>query len=332
MASLSEMLQYADYIAKNKQENSIGGQLAGLLQSGLSGYEAGQKIRSNNLDQKIKQIDLQKQQADLEQTAQNTRITKNLGQAMGILPLDDSSVDAARSTALDDATHTTPPADNTNRGRIKSIHTGAGDYDVVPGSIGKSGMTFDFKAAKSDKAPKDPAADNARVRAQAEAAARREKYNNIASLVGPEEAQKFSNVQPTEDEVQKFIPEMDSYLNGNKATAENLRTRRRAADKIVSDHLTDIQSQIADQRARLGVGPNGQSNTTLYSAFHTGDSDQLDKLTTRRDRLIQGGGVDELRSQIKEDIDELKKDPQTNRAAIIDKTKELLRLAQSGRQ
>lgn len=149
--------------------------------------------------------------------------------------------------------------------------------------------------------------------------------------MGPEEAQKYANVQPTEDEIQKFIPEMESYLEGDKGKAGTIRESRRAKDKFTNDYIQSLQTQIQDERARLGVNASGGSDTTLYSAFHRGDEAKLENLTKRRDKLIQGGGINEIRNQIKEDLDVLKQDPQTNRAQIVELTKKLLQLAQTGR-
>lgn len=332
MASLSELLAYADYQAKNKRENSFAGGLSSLVESALSGYEYGDKLKQRQLDRKIKLLDLQKTQGEIEAQAQNTRITQNLAKALGINPLNEPEAANARSVALDSVTVTKPPADNTSAGRINAIHTGDGDYNIVPGSFGKGGLTFDFKKAKEKSdTEKDPTTRNARIRQDAEQAARREKYNTIASIVGPEEAQKYVNVQPTEDEIQKFIPEMESYLEGDKGKAGTIRESRRAKDKFINDYIQSLQTQIQDERARLGVNATGGSDTTLYSVFHRGDEAKLENLTKRRDQMLQGGGINEIRNQIKEDLDVLKQDPQTNRRQIVELTKKLLQLAQTGR-
>lgn len=341
MASISEMIQLSDYLAQNKRQNSIAGRISSLVDSGVEGYNAGNQYAQNQLkkksaalDTQVKLMDIKKKQQEMEQEATNSRISNNLAKRMGILDLSPQESDAARSTALDSVTSKTPPKDNTNSGQIKAIQTGDGEFNVVPGSFGKSGLTWDFKKAKTEaenKSEKDPTARNARIREQAEAAARREKYNTIASMVGPDEAQKYANVQPTEDEIQKFLPEMDSYLSGDKKTATTLRDQRRAKDSIVNDSVKELQTQIEDQRARLGVNADGQSNMTLYSATHSGDANQLEKLKARRDSLLQGGGTDALKSQITEDINTLKADPQKNRAQIIALTQKLLKMAQTGR-
>lgn len=333
MASVTELLQLAEYQAQNKRENSIPGRLASLIEAGMSGYDRGQKIKSAQLDRQIKKLDMEKKQADIQQTAVNRKISNNLAKRLGLLDLNDTEAAVGRSTALDSATVTKPVRDNTSAGRMASIYAGNEEYRVVPGSFSPDkGLTFDFKKAKEKSdTEKDPTTRNARIRQEAEQAARREKYNTIASLVGPEEAQKYANVQPTEDEIQKFIPEMESYLEGDKGKAGTIRESRRAKDKFTNDYIQSLQTQIQDERARLGVNASGGSNTTLYSAFHRGDEAKLENLTKRRDKLIQGGGINEIRNQIKEDLDVLKQDPQTNRAQIVELTKKLLQLAQTGR-
>lgn len=334
MASVTELLQLADYMAKNKQENSPAGGLAGLVQSGFAGFNEGQQIKSAQLDRQVKTLDLQKKQADLEQEGINRKISINLAKRMGLLDLNPNESNAGRSAALDSATNSKPVPDNTSSGRMASIYAGNEAYHVVPGGFStEKGLSFDFKADKSDKTTqKDPTSQNERVRKAAEDAARREKFNSIASLVGPEEAQKYANVQPTEDEIQKYVPEMDSYLNGNKKAAQSLRDNRRESDKVVTSAIQNLQTQIEDQRARLGVNATGGSDTTAYSMFHKGDQEALDKLVKRRDELLQNGTPETIKTQLRQDIEELKQDPQKNRAEIIDKTKQLLQLAQTRRK
>lgn len=310
MASLSELMQAATLTQQAETQSSRSGQIASFLNKALSGYTSGRELarkdKADKLDQFIKGLDIRKKEEDLQKSAAEGRITRNLYKRMGLLDLDPGEVDAARPAALDAITHKTPPRENSTSGKLASIYVGDNEFAALPDVPG-----IQWKEIKKDDKDKDPVTRNNRIREQAIDAARREKFNTMVQLAGPDEAAKFADAQPTEDEVQKFIPEITAYFEGKNDDGTKIRKSRQGRDSFVNEAVKNIQQQIT----------------------HLNDNpEQLEKLTQRKNRLLVGGGVDELLNQMQEDLMDLQaKDPKKNADAIDELGEKIIKLRRARR-
>lgn len=321
MASLSELMQAAILTQRAEAESSRSGRIASFLNKALQGYHEGRELarqeKEKKLDLIIKRLDIQKKQEALQQSATENRISLNLYKQMGMIDLDANEADAARPAALDAIAHKEPPRENTTGGRLSSFYVGDREFAALPKVPG-----IEWKEIKKEKAreEKDSMTRNTRIREQAIDAARREKFNTMVELVGPDEAAKFASVQPTEDEVQKFIPEMTAYFEGKNEEGTKIRENRQARNLLVNKSIKEIDEEIIALTKK----------TKDWIPFDE-NPERLAKLTQRKNRLIEGGGLQELRAQIAEDIEDLKKDPKINHERLVELTKQLLQLSSVGR-
>lgn len=320
MSRMSELIVQAEMENKASPE----GQIASFLESALGGFASGRELarkdEENKLSKTLKLLEIQKTQEELKVQAANRKMAENLMKRLGLADLTEPESEAARASAFSGLNGGAKnPKDHTTSGRLASIYIGDEEYNPVPSFSPTKGMSIEFKRAK-DSEDKDPTNKHKRVHDTAVDMARREKFNLISSLMGPDEAAKFSNVQPTEDEVQKYIPEAEAYLLGDNEKARSLRTRRKGDSAMVEETIRGLQEQIKKER----------ENETDFVPFNEGNKSS-EKLTTRRNKLIQGGGTEEVRAQIVEDINELKQDPKKNREQIVELTKKLIKLSRAGR-
>lgn len=318
------MASMRDLIMQGELENraSTGGRIASFLESALSGYSSGRELATKDaagrLERTIKLLDMQKKQQDMETDAMNRKITMNLFKRAGLLDLDDNESTMARSVGLDNITDTKPPKQHTTQGRLASFYVGDREFAFMPSVSTTKGAGFDLKELTKDKdkdSDKDPYTRQAKILDLAGEAAKREKEKMLISLgIDPKQAGDLSVV--SEDEVQKYIPEITAFLEDKPDQAKGIRGKRLQQQGYIEQHMKSIQQQIEELR-------KAESD---YVPFNEKPK-KVEKLTTRRNRLIQGGGTQEIRAQLIEDINELKQDPKANREQIVKLTKELLQLS-----
>lgn len=313
MTSLAEMLQAGQYIDSVNNENSPVGRIASMFNAGLSGIAEGRQLRAQDAALKRQAIDdqfrragetlkIQKDQSDIQTEAQNRRIAQNFGKSIGLLPLDENETGIARDVAFDGLGGGTPPAvDNSGAGRVATLFSKTTPYNLPKASFSeKGGLSFTMeRAEQGDAKPKDPVSDNAKIRSQAEDMARKEKFNMISSILPPDQAAKYANVQPTEDEVQKYIPEAQAYLRSDSAGAAKARSARSKTAGYDLDALKTIQGITTGE----GVGDG------LLHFAAKGKAAALDA----RNALLLGKTSDEVIPGL---IDQLNEDPNGNAGAL----------------
>lgn len=306
--SASSLLDFALRRRESDDAASPDGQITGFIRNlvagGLRGRDLAKTDQAQAVDQQSKVVALHDKIQEMKSQAENARISRNLAKRYGLLPADPGEKDAARSAALDDLAVKNPPTDTSSAGRIASLMMGSQEYDAVPGFSEKGGMTLQFEnsnkyaraSAAAAKAAEDKQKMLDKARDLAKDAARRWKYSQATALAGndPVALAKYANVQPTPDEEEMFIPEMLSYLKGDgKGFEQAARSRRGKAGEQTLGALDDISSKIDDLKKR-GSDLNPFNN----------DSNELDKLTTRRASLLKAGGADvaQVRSQYTDEI------------------------------
>lgn len=308
MESGLDLYKLAAGINQAQSANSGRGVIANLFQNALEGAQKGQDLAKQDkltkllVAEKISEINKNTSEAaakdeDLKFHAENRMIMSNFAKHFGLLDLDPGEQDHARMTSLDNITTTPSSTPTSGSGRLSSIYMGANAYKVEPHFSTEKGFSFDFKDPSADK-PKDQSERNLRIRAAAEEAARREKFATISSLLGPEAAQeKFANVQPTEDEIEKYIPEISAFAEGDSAGAKKLKAKRSEIGQGNLETLSGLQHLIVQERNK-GIGPFGKV-----------EPGYMQGLVATRDHLLNGGDIATA-------IKSLAKDPVGNKAAL----------------
>lgn len=303
--SANSLLQYAINKGKMDADASTSGRIANtlnkLLAGGLQGREDAKAEHAAQFERQSRILDHQKKLQEMQFAAENQRIARNIAKRTGLLPLEPNEKDVVRGAALEDLASKNPATDTSSAGRIASMMIGGNEYDPVPGWSQKGGVTLDLQRT-------DKGSDAARAKAEADArelrekaiklateAARRDKYNQISTLItDPTEATTFANVQPSQDEIEKYIPESIAYLKGDDAGTQSSRRKRTSTDSMVGEGLQEMQARIQSLR----------SASEDYRPFNE-DPVEIDKLTARRNQILNGGGTGALRQQYTEEISSL---------------------------
>ena len=326
MASLSEMLAAAQFVGKNRAEASAGGQLSSLLQSGLEGYSAGVKqgreTKLYKLNAATKLLELNKLQADLDKEAQRRTVEKNFLKQMGLLPLDESESDTARTVAFDGLGGGMPtPKDNTSMGKVARFYMDGVGYRVKPKKFGAEGLSWEFEdvKAKKEKGGASAATTMEKVRKASSEAARRDKYNLIASTLGPDEAAKYANVQPSEDEIQKYIPEFTAYFEGDTTKFNEIRKKRGNQTAESAEAIGNVKKLIDDTGFFSRKEKPGYEARRKALAGAPITTDVIDSIEQQVAMLQSGktkGTPEALAKEIGVHLRRLSQNPQANREAI----------------
>lgn len=327
MSSLSEMLAAADFIGRNKAEASVGGQLSSLVNSAATGYltgrEMARKQKEQELDRTVKLLDAKSKMEQMKTDAQNRKIAGNMAKRLGLLDLNEGEADVARSVAFDSIGSPEPTPDHTAAGKISKMYqTGVEPQSGITWKFSeKGGFSFEPKEEKTPT-PKDPSANMERIRNAAIEAAKREKTSLVSSLIPPEEVQKLPSYlfEPTEDEVQKYMPEYEAYFGGDTKKAKSLRESRALDTAPVGEQLKGLQEEITTLRQK------GND----FNPFTSGNPERVSTLTARRDELLRGGGKPAILKQISEDLADLLQNPAKNREAIKALTRKKIQLMTAG--
>lgn len=263
MASLSEMLAYADYMAKNKRENSFPGRLASLIEAGMSGYERGlgikerqEKSKQHAFDLKVKQLDYNKKLQDMEYEARGRKRVDNEMKALGLAPIDDNQASAVRSVAFDNATQMSPPKNNTSSGRLANVYSGIEGMDEeISYNTGDPYKTLKhtYRTARKKEENK-PGVNMEHAIKMAEAAARREKYTRALAInTDPMNPPIFKDIQVEEDEAAALLPEIIANLEKKPTEAKTLRSQREKADIDLMTKEIFAEAPSAEKSQFAGV-------------------------------------------------------------------------------
>lgn len=322
VASVQELLLAAQ--AKRRPNPLVG--IAQAVQKGFDSYDEArrdkQKRELADIDKKSKIIDYQSKVQEMEIAAENARIARNFAKRFGLLELDPNEKDAARGVAFEQMTVKNNPTDTSSAGRIASIMLGDQEYGMVPSFSQKSGLSFDFKPINKGKDAQTVTQEQEmrkKAYEMASEAARRDKFNQISKLVtDPNEMMAFANVQPTQDEIEKYVAESMAYLQGDTERTGKAKKRRTDQDAFVSQALDEVQDRISTLR---GTG-------SFKRAIMPGDQgEELESLKKRRNTFLTGGGLPAVRAQYAEEISALsaKKKAGKIKPAEEDRLKELTR-------
>lgn len=342
MTSLAEMFQTATALNDTKNQNSPEGLLAGIANSALTGFNSGRALAAQDkaaaLDRAVKLIDIQKKTAEMQNEAQNAKISANMAKRLGLVDLTPAEQAAARTTSFNGLGGGAPsPTDHTSSGKMSAIFNSAvTPYNVPkPKWNPKEGLTVEFEKDPNARTtvPKDPSADQARIRTQAEEAARREKFATISSILPPEQAQAYSNIQPTEDEVQKYIPELTAFQQGDTKAAKQLMADRKKAMGPTNTALKAMQDNLSQSQTGVkSIGPRARNIASSATGGLISPSQPLpgldsDTLKEYRDQIFNGATINDITDQIGSQIKKLSADPKANREKIVDLVKQKLSLS-----
>lgn len=222
MASLSEMVQAADYKQRGKlAADPLYSGVASFGQGVEKGFDTGKK----GLETAIKLIELRSKLQELKLKAEQQKYVKTVLQAQGILPLDENEKDAARSAANKGVgTGDVNPADSikTTQGKVTSIVDAASG-----GNVGNNAFKVDVdpvatlnsrklkvKSTKDDRAKKS--VELIQVRTLAKDMAKGAYAEQIQKQTGGNpsffENEKIRTYVPTPADIEKFMPTARKYL------------------------------------------------------------------------------------------------------------------------
>jgi hypothetical protein len=251
MASLGEMLQYANYISE------INNPLAGILKSGLSGYSSGieekkQKEREN-LDTFVKLIDIQDKLAKTEIEKQKLEIEKNKAKAFNWIPLDEDETTNAQVQGFQNiGAGKNKPKDNSSLGRLNQFFDMSEKYgyDSTANYNSRNGFGFTVKKKQKEKdvttiKPTERIALQEKIRTQAQKMALSEVMQKLSKNWDPIEKGvplNAINAAPyvTEDIVNKYLKPAELFLTGKQGEYQKV--------------IEEISKKIKEEDDPLGLG------------------------------------------------------------------------------
>lgn len=220
MASLSEMVQAADYLQRGKlAADPLYSGVASFGQGVEKGFETGNK----GLETAIKLIELKGKLAELKQKAETQKMLRDVLKAEGYLPLDEDEKAAARGAANNAiGTADIDPADSikTTQGKVASLVNSAAvdkgsKYKVDPVASVNSGK-IKIKEKASEKALKDT--ERLRIRALAKDMAKGAFAEKVTKDAGGRpsffDTDRIKGYIPPQTEIDKFMPTAEAYLRG----------------------------------------------------------------------------------------------------------------------
>lgn len=154
MASLSEMMDYANFTSKN----SPIGEVNQILQGGIQGYAAGvekkKSAQAQQLDTMLKLLDISEKQQKIEMEKRKMQIQDNMMKAMGSIPLGDGEHSNFMNSVWNGVGSDNPKYVNTPGSKMAKM---SNDVEYLPGwsvsGDGNSTMTMKphFKKDASGK-------------------------------------------------------------------------------------------------------------------------------------------------------------------------------------
>ena len=277
MASLAEMMQYANFTSQN---SPMGG-VANATQSGIEGYMAGEasarKMRQQQLDNTLKILDIQDKMQKLQVSQREQKFNDNMDKAAGFKPYDEKDVSTAVNEAWNKVGGDARPMVNTAESKIGKMFQGmfgpSGKYETTRGPKGwtikeRSG---NYTTARAIGAANETARTKA-IHASAENMARAEMAKNVEKDALGKPIEKAKDAPVPADVMVKYLP---------IATAEydhDMKTYRKLTEAIQpkkDDPTAGLLAKIADQAKQIETAKNAPS--MLERLFKIGRASTPDK-------------------------------------------------------
>lgn len=259
MASLAEMMNYADWTSKN----SPAGNVAGTIESGVEGVFAGanaaQRQRRAQLDTTLKILDIQEKMQKMQLEARKQKMNENMLKAMGLAPMDAEDHSAAMDTAWGRLGNGKDPKyPNTPEGKLASM---ANNMDWRPGWSVGGGVSLHGVPKKSDSASASKMNTELQTQKEDLAIAKsivvakkvKQQEAGIPDYVkGTKMAQKIdpSKIAVEADELMAALPLARAIRTGDKKTYEKLMGAN-ASPPPETSPTVGILAAVAAQRNRL---------------------------------------------------------------------------------
>ena len=318
--SLGQMLQVA-LIKSELEKKRGGGRIAGVLESALDGFNKGMDDRREwkrgEQDRELKSLQIDAIRDKMARDARQEQQGLDFLRGHGYLPPAPEHAGTAREAALDTVSERTPTRQYTPQGRMAEMVDGAMDREVSFNPADPAGSIRVTYRKEKEKEEKDPSARLARVRNAAEEAARRDAFQKAQELHQYQAAgqmanpPKYADIQVTEEETAKYLPEMEQYLTGETDTATSLRQKRENAQalddlkRLGPEFMADMP--IAGKRWPGGGRGKAQERVKgLRGYFDQPRFKNLEKHLTDALYKSEAEGNDEMSRKLIEYIDQLR--------------------------
>lgn len=277
MASLSEMMQYADYAGK------VNNPLAGNLEGALTGYMAGDQdrrtLQKQQLDTALKILDIQEKVQKIQIEGRKQRLNENMMKAFGIEPMDSEDHKASVSGAWQMIGDKSAALPNTTEGKLARM---ANSMEWKPGWSVKGGFSLALKS-KSGNSSTDRRTDLEGRREDmkwAEKMARDEEFKLRTKSMDPILSRKMkpTDVTVSPDSLMKFLPLAHAFRTGDTATYKKLLAQLGKNSQSGPDAVAGTLAQVAALQQSLqqksnALKPSKPGNIVWPTTDETDDSD-----------------------------------------------------------
>jgi hypothetical protein len=257
MSSLQELMAFAEH------QDRVNQPWLGTAEKGVNGFMAGmdmrQKANKSQLDSRLKQLDIQGKEQELEGGAENraaldralkmleiqekmqkmradateTRIKTNMAKGVGLLPIDDSEKNVLTGLFFQGINPKgNSPKTNTEMGKMMQMDEESGFIHLPEYSDGKLSIKPHKKVSEGDKYLKELRVKKAEQDEQEEVmkaatqAAQQHEYQRLTYGMSPEEIQgnafNVNATKVTPDMVQKYFPAIKAFRAGDMKTYTKL--------------------------------------------------------------------------------------------------------------
>lgn len=245
MASLSEMLQYAQAIDERKGSlaNSIGNFGVAVGES-ISEYNtAKDKRKKEAVDRALKMLEIRDKQLKFEEDLRIQKFEEDKSKAAAVLPLNNDEMDIARGTAFAGmGGRTQAPRQNSQLERMMDFLNKADEIE-----FGKGGINFKVKRESGNRKRTAGQEDDLQksIRKQASEMAKNELIQ-LSQAAGTYDVDisKPNVFIPTEELISKYYDTAERFLRGDKAGSETLRKKRLTSMEPSIMKLKEISAEI----------------------------------------------------------------------------------------
>lgn len=226
MASIGELLQYAQAVQDRTTAASPQARISNLLTNAITGVMQGKEQAKQEaqqvLDRQLLLMKIQEATQKVQEGQQRAQIEGNFAKSIGLLPHTPEEKGIARSAAFQNlgGGAQTTMGDNTSQGKVATLFNlnNLDNYDMVPGFSTRGGLSFAFrkKGEASSEALNKQATYRQKVSELATKMAIMEQTAKLTAQYGDRAVGMFPNIKPTQDQWQKFLPVAESYLGGDQ--------------------------------------------------------------------------------------------------------------------
>lgn len=267
MGSLSELIALAEH------QDRVKNPWIGAVEKGVGGFMAGRQMRAqadnSRLDTTLKMLEIQEKMQKMEAEAQRMQFQKNMGEAMGFFPLDDTKKTSVTTTLfgmLGGDKNTSQV--NTEMGKMRGskmaelIKSGqakvhldeSGRYSATFGAVGgedSASLKFQKEKYAEEKADKDAKAKvemAEKVSSLNYKFAQRHLYQQMITE-NPELAgeQTLAKVVPSDDLMASFTRVSELAATGKTTESDRLRaevSKRLSESAAVDRELKDLDGEM----------------------------------------------------------------------------------------